>query len=1044
MKCRRCRKLAVWLTVLGLAAAAAEAEDSEGSSKSRAPALQGRPFTPAGELVLDAETGRPAVGALPVAFLRSPDAAGPDGRGRYLVAVNSGYGVQFDAATNPAQQSIAVIDLVPRPPRGEPRVVQNVYFPAPQSAQVGAVFSPRPSADGTWDLYVSGGGENLIWIFRFDPARTPPIFPESPGPDTRVEARSISVAGFARQAPSPRYNLNLEPVHPLGIALSADGETLFAANQLADNLGIVRGLSGERALDRVDLRASERELVYPYGVVALHEEASTAKVYVSCWATAAIAAVDPRPPASLLRRIPVGRHPTAMVLSPDGARLYVVNSDDDTVSVIDTAADREVERIAVGLSTAARVGSSPEGLALTDDGSALYVANAHSHAVAVVALAARSHGLFSAEIGEHDDEDDENEDSSRVLGFIPSGYYPSAVAVVGERLFIGNGKGTGFKSSSLEVTTTGLAPNVPTDRFPADPASHAGQHIRSLISGNVSWLDEPDPRTLARYTQEAMQANGLVGQIRTALFDKGSPIRHVIYVIKENRTYDQVFGDVAAAGNGEPADGDPALAIFGAGEAARRPGGPPQDVTPNQRALALRFGLFDRFFVNAEASPDGHNWSTAAFSSDFVDKAFRWLYSRRGGSYDFEGFNRLPALQPREDAPPLLPLPTTSGKIAALMQRYVPYLRGERDAAEPESLYLWDAAARAGLTYRNYGEFIGTISRADVEAFNANRQKPYPDLSPTEAAFPTKKSLEGNYSPTFRNYDLATPDAMTVDSYRAARSSGADPLVRPGHPDPRLGGHSRMSAWLEEFRGYVEARETGEGEELPNLSIVRLPNDHAAGLLPGMPTPQFMVAENDYAVGVLVEAVSKSPYWRDTAVFVVEDDAQNGPDHVDAHRAPALVISAYNRPGELIHAFHNTVSFIRTIEMLLGIEPMNVLDAAAVPVDVFRDQGDLTPYDAILPNVALDNLMNEDADDPRTAYWVERTREQNLAHADMADPGVLNQILWYSVRGVGEPMPAVARLPAFDAMRFGIASEAEEEGEEMDVIERLRVLLAGK
>ncbi len=1048
MRPRHLAALALLLTSIPSAASAQEGPDQNSAREpARAPALQGRPFTPAGELILDADTGRPAVGALPVAFVRSPDASGPGGRGRYLVAVNSGYGIQLDAESRPAQ-SLAVIDL--NAPRA-PEVVQNVYFPSPQSAQVGVAFSPVRGHDGAWPLYVSGGFENKVWIFRFAPDKERPISPGSPdgGPEGGRPARSISVTGFATKASSPRYHSDVEPVYPLGLALSGDGDTLFVANHLADNLGIVRGLRGARTPVRLDLRSHDRELVYPYGVVALAdpERKPTTKVYVSCWGTDTIAVVDPQNPDLTIRRIAVLRHPTAMLLNPAGTLLYVVNSNADAVSVIDTASDQVVETIEVGLAPGDRVGSSPEGLALTDDGSTLYVANSHSQAVAVVALSDRSHGLFPEvplpEVPSDEDKDEDEEERSRVVGFIPTGLYPSAVAVVGNRLLIGNGKGTGFETSSLDVNETGMASNAPNERFPARPGNLVGQYVVSLVSGNVSWLDEPDAQTLSRYTQQAMRSNGLIGPPRSRLFEKASPIRHVIYVIKENRSYDQVFGDLPAAGNGESADGEASLAIFGAGAAARRPGGPAQNITPNHRALALRFGLFDRFFVNSEASPDGHNWTTAAFSSDFVDKSFRWSYSGRGGSYDFEGFNRLPDLRPREGVEPVLPTPVTAHDVVEHMKRYVPYLQGGRDVAEPESLYLWDAAARAGLTYRNYGEFVGTVSRADVEAFNANAAKPYPDLSPNEATLATKRTLEGRHSPAFRNYDLETPDAMTVESYVAARSDGVDPVISSDHENPRFRGHSRLSAWLEEFRGYVRARQTGAGEELPNLSIVRLPNNHTAGLWPGMPTPQFMVAENDYALGVLVEAVSKSPYWRDTAVFVVEDDAQNGPDHVDAHRSPALVISAYNRPGELVHEFHNTVSLIRTLELLLGIEPMNVLDAAAVPIDIFRDEPDLTPYEAILPEVALDNLMNPEPRDAQAAYWAERTLEQNLEHADMADPEVLNRILWFSVRGPHSPMPAIARLPAFDAMRFGIASEADED-EEDDVVGRLRMLLASR
>jgi len=219
-------------------------------------------------------------------------------------------------------------------------------------------------------------------------------------------------------------------------------------------------------------------------------------------------------------------------------------------------------------------------------------------------------------------------------------------------------------------------------------------------------------------------------------------------------------------------------------------------------------------------------------------------------------------------------------------------------------------------------------------------------------------------------------------------------------------------------------RAAGTADRLPNLSIVRMPNDHTDGLSARKPTPQFYVADNDYAIGLIVEAVSNSPYWKDTAIVLTEDDAQDGPDHVDAHRSVALVISAYNRPGALIHEFHNTVSLIRTIEILLGIPPMNQLDATATPINIFRNEPDLRPYKAVLPEVALDNMLNAPARDAATAYWMRMTDEQDLDHADMADAGVLNQIIWFSVRPE-RPMPGVSRLPAFDAMRLGIVEEED-------------------
>ena len=280
-------------------------------------------------------------------------------------------------------------------------------------------------------------------------------------------------------------------------------------------------------------------------------------------------------------------------------------------------------------------GASPEGLALSDDEKTLYVANAHANAVAVLSLAG------------------ENSTASKLLGFIPTGQYASAVAVVGKRIFIANGKGTGVENSSVVVNDSGRAPNMPNENFPPGKYNKRGHYNPSLVVGNISLVDAPDERRLLAYTQATMRNNNLLGDRKAKLFKNGkSPFKHVIYIIRENRTYDQVFGDLQTAGDGTKADGDASVAIFGAGETAKSPSGKPQNITPNARALALRFGLLDRFFVNAEASPDGHNWSTAAFSNDYIDKAFRWNYSGRGRTYDFEGFNRLPSYDPPANQPP--------------------------------------------------------------------------------------------------------------------------------------------------------------------------------------------------------------------------------------------------------------------------------------------------------------------------------------------------------------------------------------------------------
>jgi YVTN family beta-propeller protein len=702
-----------------------------------------------------------------------------------------------------------------------------------------------------------------------------------------------------------------------------------------------------------------------------------------------------------------------MIFNASKTRLYVVNSNADSVSIIDTAEDNEIERVNVRLAEKALPGGSPESLALSEDEKTLFVANAHSNAVAVVALA------------------QSGEEKSKLNGFIPTGQYPAAITVIDQSLIVGNGKGTGVENSSVVVNNSGRAPNAPNDRFPAG-TGQGGQYSGSLISGNLSLIDIPDERQLYSFTQQVLRNNGLIGDVKSRLFTGANPIKHVIYIIKENRTYDQIFGDVGQAGDGSKADGDPSLAIFGASEAARSPGGAAQNLTPNQRALAQRFGLMDRFFVNSEASADGHNWATAAFSTDYVDKAYRWEYSGRGRTYDYEGFNRLPNLEPVDGQQSFFARPVTADEVVAFQKRFAPDINGARDVAEPDTLYLWDVAKRAGLRYRLYGEFVPTLSDADLKAINSNQAKPYPDLTPTVRAFATKRSIEGHFSATFRNFDLNTPDSMTTDSYRAFKESQGriDPVITNNHADARFRGHSRLGDWLDEFRSYVADLEAGRPDRLPYLTIMRFPNNHTDGMRAGRPTPQFFVAENDFAVGKLVEAVSRSPYWKDTAIFVLEDDSQDGPDHVDMHRSPALVISAYNRSSGLIHEFHNTVSLIRTMEILLGLPPMNQLDATAAPIDIFRDEADLRPYQAITPDVALDNLIVAPARDARTAYWMKRTREQNLARPDQADPDTLNRIIWFSARGDSYPEQRIAHLPAFDLMLVGL--RREEDGDEKE------------
>jgi YVTN family beta-propeller protein len=892
---------------------------------------------------------------------------------------------------------------------------------------VGVAFAHAANADGTWTVYASGGVQDRIWRLTFTPGAPQPI---SPGNDSSAGSLEAPFLDLAPVAPATRLQVDAEKpglLYPAGLAVGSN-DTVYVAANLADTLVVASGSPAGTATQAFSLTDPGRpeHRIFPYDV-AVRRSSAGDTVYVSCWNDASVAVVDARS-GTVGRRIPVGTHPGPLLLDAAGARLFVASANADTVSVIDTRTEREIARIPAGLHPSTP-GSSTQALALSADETTLFAADALSQAVAVIRLGDDARAVGGDGAAESGD-GEEGDDRSRVVGFIPTARYPSALAVVGRHLFVGNGKG--------EPAMRGNAPN---EAFPPN-AMLRGPYSVSLMRSSLRRVPLPDGPALARMTTAVMRGNGLVGPKLDRLFPGASPITHVIYVIKENRTYDQVFGDIRASGDGTPADGDPSLALFGNGEAARRPGGPAQDIAPNHRALALRFGLFDRFFVNSEASADGHNWSTAAYSSDYVDKAFRWNYSGRGRTYDYEGFNRLPDYEPASSLPPLLTLPLTADDVAAFMRRYVPYLNGSRDVAEPDTLYIWDAAARAGVTYRSYGEFIGTVSADDIAALNARVQKTYPDVSPTVATVPTKLALEAHHSPTFRAFDMWTPDAMSTESYRAARAAaGVDALVTGDHPDPRFKGYSRLGAWLDEFRGHVAALERGD-DTLPALTIMRFPVDHTIGLRRNHATPQFMMADNDYAVGRLVEAVSKSPYWKSTALFILEDDAQDGPDHVDMHRSPVLVVSAWNKKGQLVHALHNTVSAIRTIELLLGIQPMHQLDAAAVPMDVFTTTPDLTPYTAELPVVADDNLIFTGPANAMERRLEERLAGEDLENPDMADSRLLNEAIWVSVHGDRRPMPSPVRLAAVDAMQSGLDEAAGEAARQPLYLARLALLNA--
>ena len=763
------------------------------------------------------------LGSMPLAMTLSPE------KNRVIVLLNGW-----------REQGIQVID------RASGRVLQTIPLPA---VFLGITFSP----DGK-SLYVSGGNEDVIYRFDWHNGQA-------------TLADSIALAVKVKGKSGTRY--------PAGIAISRDGRTLYAAENLGDSLAVV-DLASRRVTQRL---ATGR---YPYGVVT----GSDGTVYVSGWNGWTVSAFPSRANGTLGdgREIKVGRHPSALLLSANGSRLFVASGSTDKVSVIDTRDQRVISTLSDATPAAVGEGSTPNALALSPDGTRLFVAEGDNNAVAVFNLSAAVSGASAA--GGND----------ALAGRIPVGWYPSAIAADGGDLIVVNGKGRG------------TAPNVghwqPGQRMPP----HTPDYTLGQINGTLTIIPaiSASGAELDGFSNRVASANGWNSAQRAKNYP---PFEHVIYIIKENRTYDQVFGDLTQA------DGDQSLVFF------------PRSVSPNHHALAERFGIFDRFFVNAEVSPDGHNWSTSAYVTDYGEKTIPSHYSSRGRTYDYQGTNR----------------------------NVIP----DDDVSEAANGYLWNLADRAGITYRDYGEFVSEADEA-------------PGPNARVSAVATKHALVGHTSTAYSGWNLDIPD------------------------------QARADIWLKEFQEFVRAG------NLPAFEIMTLPNDHTSGASAGKPTPRAYMADNDLALGRIIEALSKSPYWKNTVVFVLEDDAQDGPDHVDSHRSPLLVISAYNR-GRVFHRFANTTDVVATIEDILGLGRMSQFDHFGRPLrEIWEATPDLTPYTSLVSSVPLD-----EKNPPRTAL-AEASKKLRLEKEDLSDDDLFNRILWGAIKG-DQPYPGPTRMSSLEA-----------------------------
>jgi DNA-binding beta-propeller fold protein YncE len=871
-------------------------------------------------------------------------ALSPDGR--YAALLNNGYGA-LDSGT---KQSIAIVDLETNQVSDFPE--DRLGEGAHQSYFVGLAFS----SDGS-RIYASmgsitdptgerpGGSGNGIAVYRLHHGKVIPErflkIPLQSVPAGVHVARGLGKLPTARAIP-----------YPAGIAVvsvgSAHNDQLLVANNLSDNVVLLDPESGKELAHFALGTGRFVPSTFPYTVAASRDGR---RAWCSLWNASQVAELDLER-KTVLRRIPLlapklstapGSHPTAMLLSPDEHTLYVALSNADSVAAINTRTGALQGFFSTRLPKQDFGGNETDSLAQSKDGTRLFAASAATDSVAVFDTASLT------------DKQAHLSQPLSAIGFIPTEWYTLAVAVAGNDLLIASGKGRG---SGPNGTTKNTEVNKHKQGYP---------YIPTLLHGSIARLnlDEVE-KNLPAFTRIAQQQMQLVADPTALPFAAGgNPIHHVIYVIKENRTYDQIFGDL------EVGNSDPALTLYG------------QDITPNQHKLALQFGVLDNFYDSGEVSGDGHMWSTAAISGDYNEKTWQIAYRGHERSYDFEG----------------------------MVADESPLEHGEPDVNEPRTGYLWGNVARHGLTYRHYGEFVASEWCEDKP-----RPRASPKLgTPSPAGGPCASTVikQGEPLPATAGNSKGKPSPYPWPVPVLRRNVASKPELR-GHFDPLFADFKvqypdqlRVDEFLREFDGFVRARvEDRKARQLPNYVLLRLPNDHTGGTTPGFPTPSAAVADNDLAVGRVVDAVSHSPYWDDTAIFMVEDDAQDGADHVDAHRSTALVISKY-APGSPEHAhvehgFFTTVSLVRTMEALLDLPPMNHNDAnAPVMSSLFSGTGKQPVFEADYSNLQNGLIYKTNAP---TAPGAKESAAMHWHHADEANNRVLNSILWRDRKG-DAPMP---------------------------------------
>ena len=735
------------------------------------------------------------------------------------------------AVTNNGQgkQTIQLIDTKTE------KILDNVEIP---KAFYGLKFSRDEKS-----LFASGGNDN--WIMKYAIVENKLVVKDS--------------LIFGKKWPNK--------ISPVGIEIDDDRQLLYVVTKENNSLYI--------------LDLNTKALVYEQNMghegytCVLSPDRNT--LYISLWGGRKIAFFDTKA-RKITSTIAVSYNPNELILNRKGTLIYVANAGDNSVSVIDTKQQKVIEVLDAALYPNSPVGSVTNGVALSKDEKTLYIANADNNCLAVFDVSAKGKSVSK--------------------GFIPVGWYPTNVRVIGSKIFVANGKG--FTSFANPKGPQPVSRAVRSESHLGEDTR--GQYIGNLMKGTLSIIDTPNEADLAVYSRKVyantpykkekeLATDGEAGNPIPMKVGGESPIKHVFYILKENRTYDQVFGDI------QEGNGDTTLCLFG------------EKYTPNQHKLAREYVLLDNFYVDAEVSADGHNWSLGAHANDYLEKTWPTGYGRRGG--------------------------VTEGM-------------GRREIANDKDGFIWDFCKRKGVSYRTYGVF------ADDK--------------------------KGN---------IPVLDKDHVCSYFT------------GYYNQKVKDTTRVNQWKRDFDSLVVAK------AVPAFNSIRLGSDHTQGMAVGRPTPYACVADNDLAVGMFIEHLSKSPVWNQSAVFILEDDAQNGPDHVDAHRSNALVVSPYTKRKFVDHTMYSTSGMLRTIELILGLPPMSQYDAAATPM--FRS---FTPVPDFTPFLALPSAVNLDETNKVASRWSTISEGFDFTEVDKNDDNLFNEVLWKGLKGDNFTLP-VPRRSAF-------------------------------